>query len=65
MTVKQEINVMLDSMPETKIIQIYDFVRFILNDNKLNLNEVNVTNLSERALDEWNTKEEDEFWKNL
>lgn len=65
MTVKQEINIMLDSMPETKIIQIYDFVRFILNDNKLNLNEVNVTNLSERALDEWNTKEEDEFWKNL
>lgn len=65
--IRQSINKLIDNMPNYKLIEIYDYIRFISsNTSELSFDEVNCLALSEPSLaTDWLTKEEDEFWKDL
>ncbi|MDO5397874.1 MAG: DUF2281 domain-containing protein [bacterium] len=65
--IRQSINKLIDNMPNYKLIEIYDYIRFISsNTSKLNFDEVSCLALSEPSLaTDWLTNEEDEFWKDL
>lgn len=64
---KQSINELIDTMPSSKLIEIYDYVRFLhANTPELSLNEMDCYTLSESALAKsWLSEEEDDFWKDL
>ena len=62
---KQSIDQMLDALPLERLAKVYEFVRLLSSNAPLEMEEVDCAVLSEHALAEWATKEEDDFWKDL
>jgi hypothetical protein len=62
MSNKELAHVLLDKVPDNKIMEVMDFMLFIYGKNKNEFDDL--LSVSENTLDFWNN-EEDEVWNNV
>ena len=65
--IKRSINMLMDKMSNDKLIEAYDYIRFLVsNTSAISFDELECYALSEPALSkDWMSNEEDEFWEKL
>ena len=62
MSNKELAHVLLDRVPDSKIMEVMDFMLFIYGRNKNEFDDL--LSVSEKTLDFWDNKE-DEVWNNV
>ncbi|MDR0515446.1 MAG: hypothetical protein LBH25_00185 [Fibromonadaceae bacterium] len=59
---KELAHTLIDKIPDSKVVEVVDFILFIYGKSKNEFDDL--LSVSERTLDFWNN-EEDEVWNNV
>ena len=64
-TAKQVINNLLDTLPESQLMQVVDFMAFIKKRNELPGSDRDMETASLSSMDFWDNAIDDEVWNNV